>query len=98
DVPVLEGLLEWNRAQIGDASVKKDVDALLDSIRTKGLEGALQAGKPAAAPAAPEVTPQKVAGVGVFTHATVSLDDVIVFNRSHLRLFLSDPMYRDIFT
>jgi hypothetical protein len=29
---------------------------------------------------------------------SVPLDDVIVFNRSHLRLFGSDPAYRDIFT
>jgi hypothetical protein len=29
---------------------------------------------------------------------TVPLDDVVVFNRSHLRVFASDPAYRDIFT
>lgn len=29
---------------------------------------------------------------------TIPLDNVIVFNRSHLELFSSDPMYRDIFT
>jgi transcriptional regulator with XRE-family HTH domain len=28
----------------------------------------------------------------------VPLDDVIVFNRSHLELFRSDPAYRDLFT
>lgn len=29
---------------------------------------------------------------------TVYLDDAIVFNRSHMRLFNTDPAYRDIFT
>jgi len=28
----------------------------------------------------------------------VPLDDVVVFNRSHLKVFVSDPAYRDIFT
>jgi hypothetical protein len=32
------------------------------------------------------------------TERSVPLDDVIVFNRSHLRVFSSDPAYRDIFT
>lgn len=30
--------------------------------------------------------------------SAVHLDDVIVFNRSHLQIFKSDPAYRDIFT
>lgn len=42
---------------------------------------------------------QVASGVGAAPLAErVSLDDVIVFNRQHLRLFQTDPRYRDVFT
>jgi transcriptional regulator with XRE-family HTH domain len=94
DVPTLEGLLEWNRAQINDPTDLGDVDRLLGQVRTGAPVGAATP----APVAAPTVPTAKVTGIGVFTHQTISLDDIIVFNRSHLKLFSSDPAYRDIFT
>lgn len=99
EVPMLEGLMEWCRAQMSDATARREVEVLLDQIRANGGSApVLPSGKPAIAQASSLANGGKVAGIGVFTAATINLDDVIVFNRSHLRLFSSDPVYRDIFT
>jgi hypothetical protein len=109
-VPALEGLMEWNRAQMAGEIAQaalRDIESLLERIRVGGIDSALapppaptQASSSPVMPAAPrpDGLAQKVTGIGVFTHATISLDDIIVFNRSHLKLFSSDPNYRDIFT
>jgi transcriptional regulator with XRE-family HTH domain len=98
EVPVLEGLLEWSRAQISDTSARGEVEGLLGRVR-KGLpEPAEEAAEQAAEVTREEQVNKAVSGIGVFTTQTISLDDIIVFNRSHLRLFSSDPAYRDIFT
>ncbi len=99
EVPMLEGLMEWCRAQMSDATARGEVELLLDKVRANGGSSpVLQGGKTAASQTAAAGTSSNVAGIGVFTAATINLDDVIVFNRSHLRLFSSDPLYRDIFT
>lgn len=74
-VPALEGLLQWNRAQVTDPELLRSIERLLGRSNDAREE-----------PAAPPRTPG------------VPLDDVIVFNRSHLKLFRSDPAYRDVFT
>jgi hypothetical protein len=77
-------LLEWSQAQIPahEAVARAGVSQLLADAR--GPSG--EAG--AVAPGWP---------VAKAEHQ-VPLDDVIVFNRSHLKVFGSDPAYRDIFT
>ncbi|MGE0614671.1 MAG: helix-turn-helix domain-containing protein [Bacteriovoracia bacterium] len=45
---------------------------------------------------APAAGPGQVARTA--PQANVNLDEVIVFNRSHLKVFESDPSYRDVFT
>ncbi|MGK5082418.1 transcriptional regulator [Bdellovibrionota bacterium FG-1] len=43
-------------------------------------------------------TQNRSATASVRSEQKVPLNDVIVFNRSHLKIFLSDPAYRDIFS
>jgi transcriptional regulator with XRE-family HTH domain len=83
-VPPLEALLEWNQAQLSmqDLLTRAGVAKLLDEIRGQSH------GPASTLPGWSSKTAER----------TVPLDDVIVFNRSHLRVFLSDPSYRDIFT
>lgn len=84
DAPTLEGVLEWNLAQISDEKIRDEVLALL-KLQRRSPEG---------------LASQPPASLSQGGHGTggVPLDDVIVFNRSHLELFLSDPAYRDVFT
>jgi len=86
EMPTLEMILEWSRAQISDSETVQELEALLTKARdSQSLPKSSPTGK-------------QSSGLGIFSQATVPLDDVIVFNRSHLKLFLSDPAYRDIFT
>lgn len=82
-VPVLEMTLEWTLAQVPVA------EALAHGELVRLLEGVR--GKTSGGPSASK-GPAKRLGQGV------ALDDVIVFNRSHLKVFGSDPAYRDVFT
>lgn len=88
EVQVVEGILEWNRAQLPlESEAVSKLDQLLSGVRTGGPLTALEtAGRPIAPPSSTPASP------------AVRLDEVIVFNRSHLRMFGSDPAYRDIFT
>lgn len=79
-VSTADSLPQWALAQLQDAELRGDVEAVARKLDT--------------APA----TSAAGGGVGIFTQAAVPLDDVIVFNRSHLNLFRSHPAYRDIFT
>jgi predicted transcriptional regulator/transcriptional regulator with XRE-family HTH domain len=93
-VSPLEALLEWNKAQLSDASAPtaaepavtktlKEIEVLLNQVRS-GIT--------------PEVEkPSEISrsGVNVFD---VPLDKVVVFNRSHRDVFMKHPAYRDIFT
>ncbi len=101
EIAPLEGLLEWNRAQIYGHPSKEDIEAILGRFREHGLEavtsGSLQAPK-GLVPASSTSGAVGKSPTGLFTNASISPDDVIVFNRSHLRLFSSDPAFRDIFT
>jgi transcriptional regulator with XRE-family HTH domain len=81
EVPVLEGVLEWSRAQITDAAAQQAVEGHLGRLRS-GVS----------ANPAPEAAGASVAS------GPLPLDEMIVFNRAHLKLFSSDPFYRDIFT
>jgi hypothetical protein len=89
DIPILEGLLEWNRAQIHDPKASCDVDNLLLKVRTSAQAGQIEGG------AQSSLVPSKKNSV---IGDNVSLEDLVVFNRSHLKLFESDNRYRDIFT
>lgn len=80
EVPVLEGVLEWSRAQIQDEPAAQELANRLAALRSQVRESRVE---PSAAPEAPGPLP---------------LDEMIVFNRAHLKLFSSDPFYRDIFT
>jgi transcriptional regulator with XRE-family HTH domain len=82
-VPAFEMTIEWTLAQMPSA------EAMAHGELTRLLEearGKTLGGAPARS------TPEKRLGQGV------ALDDVIVFNRSHLKIFGSDPAYRDVFT
>ena len=76
-IPVLEGILEWARAQMTDATGIQEVDSFIERLKTASIDKDVI-----------KATPKPV----------VPLDDVIVFNRSHLKLFESDNFYRDVFT
>jgi transcriptional regulator with XRE-family HTH domain len=85
-VSPLEGLLHWNRAQLAeDPDTLKEVDQLLVRIRDEK-------------PAGKAEVPAKAMGGATGGMTPLPLDNVLVFNRSHLKLFLSDPGYRDVFT
>ncbi len=100
-IPPLEGLLEWNRAQIYGHPSKDHIDAILMRVREHGVEAVTSGTLPTPKGVIPATSTSAATGKapsGLFTNATISPDDVIVFNRSHLRLFSSDPAFRDIFT
>jgi len=84
DIPLLEGLLEWCRAQVSESNHREEVNSLIDQIHSKHANKATNV--------------EAANDNQISSGSTVSLDDVIVFNRSHLNLFKSDPLYRDIFT
>jgi hypothetical protein len=71
--------------------MRKEMNALLENARSS-LPIVLPS---EVKPSAPGAQGQ---GNGIFNEAAVPLDDVVVFNRMHLRVFSSDPRYRDIFT
>jgi transcriptional regulator with XRE-family HTH domain len=83
-IPSTETVLEWSLAQVPaqDLSTRTSLSGLLDEARGGG----------GVAARAQSGWPTKAG------ERAVPLDDVIVFNRSHLRLFESDPAYRDVFT
>jgi len=85
DVQLIEALMEWNLAQLQDRDGRASLSSILDQVRGGST---LPVANPSSAPASS----------GPSLPRTVSLDDVVVFNRSHLKLFLADPLYRDIFT
>ncbi len=81
-IPVTEGLLEWNRAQVTDSELAAEIETAITKL--KSGQASLSAASASTAPA-PE-------------SSKLDLDDIIVFNRSHLKLFESNLAYRDIFT
>jgi transcriptional regulator with XRE-family HTH domain len=85
EIPIAEGLLEWCRAQIADKGTRDEVTDLLEKVRRQG-PGGLSESQDRTVEKRPELP------------SAVDLNDVIVFNRSHLKLFNSDALYRDIFT
>jgi len=93
-VSPLEALLEWNKAQLSDASVQaapepavaktlKEIEVLLNQVRS-GIT-----------PEVEKSAEKSRSGVNAFD---VPLDKVVVFNRSHRDVFMKHPAYRDIFT
>ncbi len=93
-IPTLEGILEWNRAQMGESKAGTEVDQLLAKVRASAI-----ASQESAAGAI-NTTLSKNSGSKKLPlpPEAVSFDDVVVFNRSHLKVFESDSRYRDIFT
>jgi hypothetical protein len=84
----METVLEWTRCQVGSANetVRAGIDKLLSEVR--GIAKASSSTGTAGASAWPTSASER----------NVPLDDLIVFNRTHLKLFASDPAYRDVFT
>lgn len=89
EVPATVGLLQWSLSQVEEANARGELEELLKKVVHPREAGAM----PVAAE--PKV---KAAEAPPVSQSAVSLDDVIVFNRSHLKVFRSDPRYRDIFT
>ncbi|MBY0470280.1 helix-turn-helix domain-containing protein [bacterium] len=85
-IPVLEGILEWSRCQIQDSVSKEEIEKCLERVRLGDSPVASTAKKPS--------TAEKPAGPGKLS---LSLDDVIIFNHTHLEAFKAHPLLRDIF-
>lgn len=86
EIPTLEGLLEWNRAQVSEPEALDETNRYLEDFRSNRLQEALEAKNP--------VEPQ----ASGFPLRLSQLNEVMVFNRSHLKLFKADPAFRDFFT
>ena len=98
-VPMLECVLEWSRAQVRDARTRAELESLVASRREE------RAVKSPVGSSSPNPSKGGAAGSGNFS-GTLSEDEdlpsfqdsVVVFSQPHLRLFSSDPIYRDLFT
>lgn len=94
----METLLEWCQAQVPsqESAIRGGIHRLLGEMRGCAVlpaEGdGLASGAFLPSPASPATWPTRA------SERAVPLDDLIVFNRSHLRVFESDPAYRDVFT
>lgn len=96
-MPLLETVLEWNQAQTAQDSAREALRELLQKVRgNPGQSADTGASAPAGVPQS--VGTGVVLNAGIKQSATKLLDDIIVLNRSHLKLFSSNPIYRDIFT
>ncbi len=83
EAPVMDAVQAWNLAQISDADART-------RFREQWRLSKASESRPVEGPGHP--------GAQGGLKEAMALDDVIVFNRAHLRLFQSDPAYRDIFT
>lgn len=100
EIPVQEGLLEWSRAQVSDTELRDEVSTFLDQVRSK-MAPAVPTSSSAVRDAIvnePGTPYAKAAGEGGIFSARSGLNDVMVFNRAHMKLFMSNRAYRDIFT
>lgn len=86
NTPLLEGVLNWCLAQSSDSEVQNKLVELLSQLNNQGdaISTSSEVKK---------AEPQPESNL-----SRVSFDKTIVFNRSHLDLFQSDPLYRDVFT
>jgi len=99
DVPAMEGLLEWSRSQVQVDGERREVETLLNRVRRGGVGEADPMDSP-------ETTLVSPVGAQISSRVPLNLeegkesvfDHLMVFNRSHIKLFQSDPRYRDIFT
>jgi hypothetical protein len=99
DVPPMEGLLEWSRSQVQIETEKNEVETLLSRVR-RGISAEPDPTD------SPETTLVSPVGAQVSSRVPLNLeegkesvfDHLMVFNRSHIKLFQSDARYRDIFT
>jgi hypothetical protein len=99
EVPPMEGLLEWSRSQVQIDGERKEVDHLLNRVR-RGVRGEADPNE------SPETTLVSPVGAQVSSRVPLNLeegkesvfDHLMVFNRSHIKLFQSDARFRDIFT
>lgn len=82
EIGLTEAMLEWNLAQLNN---DQDAAREVRTVLNKIRAAQGDGAKPSNASSSLSSTP-------------IELDDVIVFNRSHLKLFSSDPGYRDLFT
>ena len=87
NISIFDGLLKWTQAQVQDPEIThelKSMETLLQSLKNKSSDVS---------------SSMQVKSASFSTTVDrVPLDDVVVFNRSHLKIFDSDPVYRDIFT
>ncbi len=94
EIHVLEGILEWCLSQMRPGIEKDEVAGTLRDVRNHRDRRAKIARNQSLES---NHQPQEELP-SLFERPSISLDQVIVFNRSHLKLFQSDPYYRDIFT
>lgn len=88
-IPLMEGMGEWCRAQTSNVTAHDEIDQFL--LLQKQLDESVPDSEKTVLERPPVDQP-------ILKAPTQSvLDDTMVFNRSHLKLFLSDPLYRDIF-
>jgi predicted transcriptional regulator len=92
-VSPLEALLEWNKAQLTEASAQAVAEPAVEKT-LKEIEDLLNQTR-SGTPKAANPPEKSRSGVNAFD---VPLDKVVVFNRSHRDIFMKHPAYRDIFT
>ena len=85
NIPLLTGILHWAQAQTSDPEAVNQVGQFLSQMEDGSLGFQVPEDSEAVTAAAPSAT-------------TLPLDDVFVFNRSHLSLFRQEPFYRDLFS
>lgn len=90
NIPVLETLLEWCLAQVSDGPLLEELRGHLERVK--------QSSKIPSPLVVPEVTQSNAQEMTSQGNIPVSLERTFVFNRSHKNLFLSNPLFRDIFT
>ncbi len=97
DIYLVEGLFVWSLSQIQDPETHTEINLQLAQLRRKKAENILN---PEPEPhASPKTKDHPLSHLTASKNSSpVELDDVFVFNRSHLKLFSSNPIYRDIFT
>lgn len=100
NIPALEGVLEWCLAQArsGESRSASGATLLREALNSyrASSEGRGDEGRSLKQPGNTLTHP---ADVAMFPKVgSIPLDDLIVFNQSHLSVFQSDAVYRDLFT
>jgi transcriptional regulator with XRE-family HTH domain len=89
-IPFLEGILHWCRAQLADPGDQAELLEKMKEVQRIEGGGSQSEGQPSDGDSLNDQPGFLLSGEG--------LNKVLVFNKTHLRLFSSHPAYRDIFT